>query len=152
MQRDRAGEFRARRMLVEGDVFAGAEFFQARGRQGFTGVFDLEDGARLDALFRRPAAFQLGHRHVRVIAICPSYIATGMFDGAKPAAGTWMLDADAVAARVVRAMEKYHRVVLLPWTVRFVVLMRGLLPRRVYYWFLRRIGVNTSMRDWRGRG
>jgi all-trans-retinol dehydrogenase (NAD+) len=93
----------------------------------------------------------LGHRHVRVIAVCPSYIATGLFDGAKPAAGTWMLTPETVAAKVIRSMEKYRQVVLVPWTVRLLVIAKGWLPRRAYYWFLRRIGVNTSMKEWHGR-
>src|SRR5262245_55567896 len=39
-----------------------------------------------------------GHRHVGVTAICPSYIATGLFDGARPARLTSMLTPEHVAS------------------------------------------------------
>lgn len=121
--------------LPMGSTYAGSKW----GGLGFTE--SLREELRL-----------LGHRHVRVIAICPSYIATGMFDGAKPAAGTWLLSPESVAAGVVRAMEKERELVMLPWQSRIMVFAKGWLPRRAFYWFLRRIGVNTSMRGWQGRG
>ena len=47
-----------------------------------------------------------GKHHVGVTAVCPSYVATGLFDGAKPARLTWMLTPDSVAKAVVRAIER----------------------------------------------
>jgi short-subunit dehydrogenase len=93
----------------------------------------------------------LGHRGVRVVSVCPSYIATGMFDGASAPAGTWLLKPDAVADRIIRAMEKNRAFVVLPWTVRFLTFLKGLMPRGMYYWFLRTVGANTSMKHWQGR-
>jgi all-trans-retinol dehydrogenase (NAD+) len=90
------------------------------------------------------------HRHIQVLAICPSYIATGMFSGAKPARGTWMLQPDRVATAVVRAIQKRRQMVLLPWTARWLHRFGRLLPRTMYHWFCRRMGVNTSMVQWKG--
>src|SRR5438270_771697 len=47
-----------------------------------------------------------GRRHVGVTAVCPSYVATGLFEGARPARLTRLLDPDAVAAAVVRAVGR----------------------------------------------
>src|SRR5262245_29517779 len=58
----------------------------------------------------------LGKRHVQVSAICPSFISTGLFEGAKPARLTWMLTADGVAKGVVRAIVRNHKLVIVRWT------------------------------------
>jgi short-subunit dehydrogenase len=93
----------------------------------------------------------LGHRHVGVTAVCPSYIETGLFAGAKPPKLTRWLTADAVAAATVRAVRRRHGTVMLPTSIRLLLGIGGLLPwplwRRVVAW----TGVNTSMSDWRGR-
>src|SRR5262249_47081726 len=46
----------------------------------------------------------LGHRHVHVACVCPSYVTTGLFDGARPPRTTRMLTADRVADLTVRAV------------------------------------------------
>jgi short-subunit dehydrogenase len=95
---------------------------------------------------------QAGHRHVRVCAICPSYIATGLFDGAKPPLLTWVLTPEAVARAVRRAVERGREFVLLPRSVRFLYGVAGVLPRRLYLQLCRRLGVSASMTGWRGHG
>jgi all-trans-retinol dehydrogenase (NAD+) len=93
---------------------------------------------------------ELGHRHVGVTAICPSYIATGLFDGAKPARFTQWLTPEAVADEVVRAVEKGREFVMLPWPARWMYrLCRGW-PRSWYRAVCRAVGVSRSMSDWRG--
>lgn len=94
----------------------------------------------------------LGKRHVLVSAICPSFISTGMFEGAKPARLTWMLTPEKVANAVVRAIERNRKFVMLPWTARLLYSVGRCLPIGVYRWICAALGVSTSMRDWRGRG
>jgi short-subunit dehydrogenase len=93
-----------------------------------------------------------GHRHVGVTAVCPSYVDTGLFAGARPPWGTRLLTPDAVAAATVRAVRRGRELVLLPWTVRLLAGLSALLPRpwrrRLAAW----LGVSTSMQGWRGRG
>jgi short-subunit dehydrogenase len=91
-----------------------------------------------------------GRRHVRVTAICPSFAATGLFAGAKPARLTWLLDPDAVARATIRAIERNRETVLLPWTVRLLYSLAGGLPAPVYRRLCRALGVSTSMLEWRG--
>ena len=91
-----------------------------------------------------------GHPHVRVSAVCPSYIATGLFDGAKPPLLTRALAPEEVARAVRRAAERGTEFVLLPRSVRLLYAVAGLLPRRLYLGLCRRLGVSASMSGWRG--
>src|SRR5205823_6360803 len=93
-----------------------------------------------------------GHYHVRVTAVCPSFIATGLFDGVKPARLTRLLQPEAVARAVRRAAERGTEFVLLPRSVRLLYAVGGLLPRRLYLGLCRRLGVSASMTGWRGHG
>jgi short-subunit dehydrogenase len=91
-----------------------------------------------------------GHTHVRVTAVCPSYIATGLFDGARPARLTRLLTPEAVARAVRRAAERGSEFVMLPWTARLLYAVSGVLPRPLYARLCRGLGVSTSMAGWRG--
>jgi all-trans-retinol dehydrogenase (NAD+) len=92
------------------------------------------------------------HRHVRVSAVCPSYITTGLFDGARPPRFTRLLTPEAVARAVRRAAERGSEFVLLPFSVRLLYGVAGVLPRRAYRQLCRLLGVSASMTGWRGAG
>ena len=47
----------------------------------------------------------VGHDHVRVTIVCPSYIGTGMFEGAKPPKTTHILEPDFVAEKVLKTFQ-----------------------------------------------
>jgi short-subunit dehydrogenase len=94
----------------------------------------------------------MGHAHVRVSAICPSYIATGLFDGAKPPRLTRALSPEDVARAARRAAERGTEFVLLPRSVRLLYAVAGFLPRRMYRALCRLLGVSASMTGWRGHG
>jgi short-subunit dehydrogenase len=93
-----------------------------------------------------------GHRQLRVTAICPSYIDTGLFAGARPARFTWLLSTRTVAERAVRAVERGEARVILPWTAALLINGFGWLPRPAFHAVARLFGVSSSMRDWRGHG
>ncbi|WP_022888921.1 SDR family NAD(P)-dependent oxidoreductase [Agromyces italicus] len=75
---------------------------------------------------------QAGHEHVRVTTVTPSYIATGMFAGARGPLLAPVLDPDVVVDRVWRAMLAGTPLVELPASVRLSRALRGLLPTRVF--------------------
>jgi short-subunit dehydrogenase len=92
-----------------------------------------------------------GHRHVHVTAICPSYVATGLFDGAKAPLTTRLLTAGRVADLTVRAVLANRFVVRTPWLVKLTPALHALLPPRLFNVVASAFGVNTSMMQWRGR-
>ena len=94
----------------------------------------------------------LGHRHVHVTSICPSYVSTGLFDGARAPRMTRLLTPDRVAELTVRAVLANKPTVRTPWLVAMTPALKGLLPFRTFYRVAAWLGVNTSMVHWRGRG
>jgi short-subunit dehydrogenase len=91
-----------------------------------------------------------GHHHVGVTAICPSYIATGLFDGARPARLISILTTDGVARTVRRAVERGTNFVMLPRSAHVMYALTRFLPRSMQQQFCRWLGVSNSMANWRG--
>jgi short-subunit dehydrogenase len=94
---------------------------------------------------------QAGHEHVRVTTVCPTYINTGMFDGAKGIFLTPMLEQQEVVDAAWKAMRKGAPFVILPWTSRLNKVLSGMLPVRARDVWLRRVGVYNSMAGFTGR-
>jgi len=94
---------------------------------------------------------ELGQHHVRVSALCPNYIATGMFAGARSALGTWMLTPERVAAAGVTMVERGTGRLILPWTAGLLLAGFGWLPRPLFHAIARLFGVSRSMMGWKGR-
>lgn len=94
---------------------------------------------------------QAGHHHVRVTTVCPTYINTGMFEGAKGFWFTPILDQHRVVDTSWKQMKKGTPVVILPWTSRFNKALSGLLPIRLRDLFLNTVGVYHSMDEFTGR-
>nr|WP_280262509.1 SDR family NAD(P)-dependent oxidoreductase [Nocardia wallacei] len=94
---------------------------------------------------------QSGNDHVKVTTFCPTYINTGMFDGAK---GFWFTpiieQQDAVDAAWTE-MKKGSPLVVMPWTSRFNRAISGLLPLKVRDFYLNTVGVYHSMDEFTGR-
>ena len=95
---------------------------------------------------------QLNHRHVGVTTVCPSYVQTGMFDGARAPRLTRLLTADRVAELTVRAVLRNRAFVLTPWLVTLTPMMNAALPRWLFDRLSGVFGVTTSMASWHGRG
>lgn len=93
----------------------------------------------------------LGHRNIRTTVVCPYFVSTGMFEGAKPATPLLpILAPDRVASRIVRAIRRRRRRLLLPGTVIVVYLAR-LLPTSAFDATVRLLGVARSMDEFKGR-
>jgi all-trans-retinol dehydrogenase (NAD+) len=92
----------------------------------------------------------LGHRHVAVTAVCPSYIDTGMAAGVRVPYLSRMLQAADVARLVVQAVRKRRELILTPWLVKLTPFSKGILPPS---WFRRScdwLGITRSMSTWYG--
>jgi all-trans-retinol dehydrogenase (NAD+) len=95
--------------------------------------------------------FRLAERgNHRVLAVCPSYISTGLFDGAQAPLLTWILEPDFVAQQTVRAVERNRDLLILPWTARLLYSTCGWMPLGLYRRLCAWLGVSTSMSHWRG--
>lgn len=93
-----------------------------------------------------------GNTHIRVLTVCPTYISTGMFDGAKPMLMTPIMTPQYVVDRVWRAMKAGKPRLILPWTVYLSSALKGLLPLRVFDWFAEHVfGVYKTMSAFKGR-
>lgn len=92
------------------------------------------------------------HRHVRVTTFCPSYISTGMFEGARGPMLTPILTPRKATDAAWRAMLRGKPILYKPWTVRLSMLLRGLLPLRVWDFLAARVfRVYSSMDRFTGR-
>ncbi|CAM4265154.1 SDR family NAD(P)-dependent oxidoreductase [Nocardia ninae] len=94
---------------------------------------------------------QAGHDHVKVTTVCPTYINTGMFDGAKGFLFTPILEQDAVVDTSWREMKNGNPLVILPWTSRLNKALSGILPIKLRDLFLNSVGVYHSMDEFTGR-
>ena len=92
----------------------------------------------------------LGNHHVKVTAVCPAYVDTGMFAGAKAPPLTRFLTPEALAAATVRAIRRDMPILRIPWSVQLTRLA-AVMPTRVFDLVGRLFGVDTSVRDWTGR-
>ncbi len=94
---------------------------------------------------------QAGHTHVRVTTVNPTYISTGMFEGARTMLFTPIMTPEYVTTRVWAAMKSGRARLILPWTVYFSSALKGLLPLRLFDWVARHIfGVYNTMDDFKG--
>jgi len=92
----------------------------------------------------------LGHRHVRVTAVCPSYIDTGMCDGVKIPRFTRMLSSPQVARMVLRAVERNRDLVLTPWLVYVTPFTKAMLPPPLFRKVADFFGITRGMAGWYG--
>lgn len=94
---------------------------------------------------------QAGHDHVKVTTVCPTYIDTGMFEGATGFWFTPILDQHKVVATAWAEMKKGTPVVIMPWTSRLNKVLSGVLPLKLRDLFLNTVGVYHSMDEFKGR-
>lgn len=96
---------------------------------------------------------QQDHGNVKVTTVCPSYISTGMFEGARGPLLTPVMTPGYVVDRVWRAMLAGRPMLMLPWTVGLAKALRGVLPLSVWDVVADKVfGVYRSMDKWIGRG
>ncbi len=89
---------------------------------------------------------------VTATCICPFYINTGMFDGAKTKV-PWLLpilDQKYVAKRIVLAIRRGEESVVMPWFGNLAFLAK-VLPVPVQLWAANLLGLTEGMDDFKGR-
>lgn len=93
-----------------------------------------------------------GHGNIKVTTVCPTYITTGMFDGAKPMLLTPLMTPEMVVGKVWQSMKAGKSMVLMPWTVQLSKVLKGLLPQRAWDFLASKVfGVYSTMDDFVGR-
>jgi len=89
---------------------------------------------------------------VNVTAVIPSYIKTGMFDGVKPPLLVPLLETDQIVELMLKGISKRKQKIQAPFMVRFVPLIKALLPAAAFDWVAgRMLGVYRSMDSFKGR-
>lgn len=95
---------------------------------------------------------QAGADHVKVTTVCPYYVNTGMFDGAKSAPLLPILDPDHVVTEAWEAMCSGNSFVILPRTVLLAEMLKGFVPTGVRDFIADNvIGIYHTMDDFKGR-
>ncbi|HET55348.1 MAG TPA: SDR family NAD(P)-dependent oxidoreductase [Ignavibacteria bacterium] len=95
---------------------------------------------------------------VKFSSIHPSYLAEGMFEGAKlNFLGSLIVPLvkshDVIAKAIVNdALKKGKTCIKRPRTVRLAILFRGILPDKLFQKVIVLLGIHKSMSDWKGRG
>ena len=95
---------------------------------------------------------QAGHDHVKVTTVCPYYVGTGMFEGAKSAPLLPILEPAHVVDEAWTATLAGRPFVILPKTVVISEMLKGIVPTGVRDFIADRvIGVYHTMDDFTGR-
>lgn len=95
---------------------------------------------------------EYGHGHIRVTTFCPSYISTGMFEGARGPLLTPIMTPRHATSAAWNGMLRGTPMVLRPWTVKLSMALRGLLPTGAWDALARNVfKVYSSMDEFTGR-
>ena len=95
---------------------------------------------------------QAGFDHVKVTTVCPYYVRTGMFEGARSAPLLPLLDPEDVVDEAWTAMLAGRAFVVLPKTVLLSEMLKGVVPVGVRDFIADRVvGVYRTMEDFSGR-
>lgn len=96
---------------------------------------------------------QQGYTHLAVTTFCPSFISTGMFEGARGPLLTPIMTPRKATSAAWRGMLAGTPIVSKPWTVKLAMALRGVLPTRAWDAVAGGVfGVYSSMDKFTGRG
>lgn len=91
---------------------------------------------------------ELAGASISVTTICPGYIKTPMTD-VNPYSMPFLMDADAAARKMARAIEKKRRYVILPWQMAILGRFMKLIPARLWDWAMKHAPHKPRMEwDW----
>ena len=88
---------------------------------------------------------------IHFTTVCPSYVATGMFEGVKPPRGTKWLTTEEMADKIYKAMKTDKIVLTVPFLVKLIPVLKTILPSSLFDIAQRLLRVDTSMDAWTGR-
>lgn len=93
---------------------------------------------------------QMQKTNVGVTTVTPYYISTGMFAGVKSLVP--ILKPETAARKIIRGIEHNKIYVSMPWSVHFVRFAQGIMPVRIFDWFVGGVlGVYKTMDKFKGR-
>ncbi|CAD8175494.1 unnamed protein product [Paramecium octaurelia] len=125
---------------------------------GWVGVRGLADycASKFGAVgFDESLRFELRatKSNVKTTCICPYFINTGMFDGAKSKFPLLfpILSEKYATQRIVNAVLQDEAVVIMPIILNFAIMVKALFPTFVYDNMMELFGVSESMDDFKGR-
>lgn len=96
---------------------------------------------------------QQGHGHLKVTTFCPSYISTGMFDGARGPLFTPLMTPDDAVNRAWQATVAGQPQLIAPATAQLGKVLRGILPVRAWDFVGGKVfGIYSTMDKFTGRG
>jgi short-subunit dehydrogenase len=96
---------------------------------------------------------QQGFGHLAVTTFCPSYISTGMFDGARGPLLTPLMTPEDAVDRAWRATAAGRPQLIAPATAQLGKVLRGLLPVRAWDFVGGKVfGIYSTMDKFTGRG
>ena len=96
---------------------------------------------------------QQGYAHLAVTTFCPSYISTGMFDGARGPLLTPLMTPEDAVDRAWRATTAGRPQLIAPATAQLGKVLRGLLPVRAWDFVGGKVfGIYSTMDRFTGRG
>lgn len=106
------------------------------------GVIGLSESLRLEV------NKVLKKKGVRFTVLCPGYVDTGMFSGAKPPRFTKLLKSEEVVDIGYEAFKKNKYVVKEPWLTKVTPLLKGVLPYQAVDIVTDLFGAGDTMKDW----
>jgi all-trans-retinol dehydrogenase (NAD+) len=107
-------------------------------------VIGFSESLRLELIERKI-------NNIHVTTVCPSYISTGMFAGVKaPMLLPW-LKPEVIVEKIIYGIEVNCAFIKEPFVVKWVDLLKGILPLKIFNFVNKLLGVSTSMTHWKGR-
>ncbi len=88
---------------------------------------------------------------IGVTTVCPSFVATGMFTGAKAPFLTPFLETDALARIILCAVKSRKGMVLAPFMVKLIPMLKAIPLPGFVDWLAGTLGLHGSMDTWTGR-
>ncbi len=153
-----------------GHVYFTREFLPAMKEQGFGNIVNVASAGGLlgmvnmsdycaskfaDVGFSESLRRELmkeGFKKITVTCVCPYVIDTGMFNGYRPLLLNPMLKPEKVAGKIIRAVKKNKKLVILPgFMVNLMLFMKLLLPVGLFDWILQVFGGSRAMDSFKGR-
>jgi len=90
-------------------------------------------------------------KNIKFTIVCPSYVATGMFEGVKPPKMTRFLTPQRIVDIMYDAFKKDKLYVLEPFMVKMTPSLKALLPIKAFDWVQKVFGVVTGADTLKGR-
>jgi all-trans-retinol dehydrogenase (NAD+) len=107
-------------------------------------VIGFSESLRLELIERKIT-------NIHVTTVCPSYISTGMFAGVKAPLFLPWLKPETIVEKIIHGIEKDYAFIKEPFVVKWVDLLKGILPLKIFTVINKFLGVSTSMTHWKGR-